>query len=67
MMPTSLVKVKTSKKFKFTHKKTVKYLEKWSAKIGFYSSIGESICITFTRKTNVGKLNVKMDNKKHKK
>jgi len=42
---------------------TAKHLEKWSAKTGFSFSIEKSNCITFTRKSNLAELNIKMDNK----
>ncbi|KAL4088962.1 hypothetical protein QTP88_024040 [Uroleucon formosanum] len=41
---------------------TVNYLEKWSAKTGFSFSTEKSSCIIFSRKTNVGKLNIKLNN-----
>jgi hypothetical protein len=42
---------------------TAKHLEKWSAKTGFSFSIEKSNCITFTRKSNVGELIIKMEDK----
>jgi len=41
---------------------TANHLEKWSAKTGFSFSIEKSKSITFTRKSNVGELNIKMNN-----
>ncbi|KAL4112023.1 hypothetical protein QTP88_015872 [Uroleucon formosanum] len=41
---------------------TVNYLEKWSAKTGFSFSTEKSSCIIFSRKKNIGKLNIKLNN-----
>jgi len=58
-----LCRSKNIKTIQYHLQETVKQLEKWSSKTGFSFSTEKSNCIIFTRKSNIGELNIKMNNK----